>query len=162
MPKLKPLEQFFCDTCGDVIDTIDAGYVVWAVDRDKRLTVHSFRIVHQDRDDLPGSRRCDDDRKYPSSLPLKDWLGAHGVIEALQFIDVGRYHDREYLGHRVRDLREWTEFMRRLHVPYYEEARRYWDRACSEYFEDVDDVRIFMPDYLAAMIEHFEREDAAE
>jgi hypothetical protein len=41
----------------------------------------------------------------------------------------------------VVDQDELAEIIRRLHVPYYEEARTYWDRAVSEGMVDNEDYR---------------------
>lgn len=155
MPKLKPLEQFVCDTCGEVIADPEKGYVVWK--SDDKLRAYGWKIIHQAAHS-PGypKRSCDNDKSFFSSSALPDFLGPLGLVRCLAKIDVGPYHDREYDGHMVRDLREWTEFMRRLHLPFYEEARGYWSRASGDYFQDVNEVRIYMPDYLKAMIEHFE------
>jgi hypothetical protein len=143
---LKPLEQFYCDVCGQVITNPHEGYVVWK--RDEKRRGCDFQIIHH--------AKCDDG-KSPSSLPLEDFLGPKGMIELLTLVDPGPYHvpdlNREY----VKDMREWVEFVRRCQLPYYEEARRYWDRASSEYFEDVNDRMIYQPEYLRRMIEHYEK-----
>ena len=43
--RLKPLEQWVCDECGEVIEEASHGYLEWVVDADTRA--HGFRIVHQ-------------------------------------------------------------------------------------------------------------------
>jgi hypothetical protein len=44
-PKLKPLQQFVCDTCGELIQSVDQGYVEWLWD-DKGGNARDFHIVH--------------------------------------------------------------------------------------------------------------------
>lgn len=163
MPKLAPLTQWYCDSCGEVVQKPEHGYVVWSKSKTSEgyFLDHSHKIIHI-KPHSPRNPRgtCDDDReRYPASLPLLEWIGAKGIIRILSVIDPGIYHQENYRGPRIRDMREWAEFLRRLHLPYYEEARRYWDRAMAEYFDDVNEVRMFMPDYLKDMIEHFEERD---
>jgi hypothetical protein len=45
-PTLRPLEQWICDTCGEVIDSPSAGYVEWLSGME-RGSYRSYRIVHQ-------------------------------------------------------------------------------------------------------------------
>jgi hypothetical protein len=43
--------------------------------------------------------------------------------------------------------------MRRLFVPYYEEARRYWDQAkADDYFDDPNEVWLYLPATSQAII----------
>jgi hypothetical protein len=161
MPKLKPLEQWYCDTCGKIIEKAKDGYVVWSHDTHQTLgwLAHSFSIIHHSTKS-PGypERNCDDNSR-PASLALVDFVGPRGIIQGLAMVDPGSFHDRVFKGARIRDMREWTEFMRRLHVAHYEEARRYWKRATASYFSDENEIGIFMPDSLRQMIAHFEGED---
>lgn len=72
------------------------------------------------------------------------------------FLDPGSRHTPEYLGPKLRDLREWVELYRRLHIPYYEEAREYWDRADERgYFDGANELWTYLPDNLKRLIEQF-------
>ena len=42
--KLKPLHQFICDECENLIEKIEDGWLEWLNPPDK--PVHGFRIVH--------------------------------------------------------------------------------------------------------------------
>ena len=57
--------------------------------------------------------------------PLSEFVGVHGLLVLSSWIDVGKWHNPNYDGPHVRDLREWTSLFRRLRIPYYEEARHY-------------------------------------
>jgi len=63
--------------------------------------------------------------------PLSEFVGVHGLLVLSSWIDVGKWHNPNYDGPHVRDLREWTSLFRRLHIPYYEEARHYTGRPLS-------------------------------
>ena len=88
---------------------------------------------------------------------LQDFIGQNGMLRLLSFLDLGPYHDPEgqHIS-RVSDMREFTELMRRLTIPYYEEARRYWSKAEeNNYFDGMNEVGIYMPDTLKGIIEQY-------
>lgn len=151
---LKPLEQFFCDTCGKVIDDIDKGWVEWLDETDEETGVSlnsNFRICHH-------NTRCQKlaDHHDCSDLPLSEFTGNVGRIQLLSLIDIGLYHNSDYTGPGIKDFREYVEFTRRLTLPYYEEARMYWDQAISDGFiSDESEISIYMPDYLQRMIAEY-------
>ena len=46
--------------------------------------------------------------------------------------------------------------MRRLTIPYYEEARLYWSRAEADgFFDGANEVWLYMPHNLEALIERY-------
>ncbi len=49
----------------------------------------------------------------------------------LSFIDPGPFISKVYGGPEVLDFREYVEIFRRLHTPFYEEARLYFDEASA-------------------------------
>ena len=128
--KLEPLEQWICDACGEVIETPGDGYLEWLSGDDHKA--HSFRIVHH----APKSPRKPGGDCYAYTkasgrmdLDLDAHVGPSGLPHLLTFLDAGEYHQRDYQGPEVRNVREWVELFRRLQLPYYEEARLYWGRA---------------------------------
>ena len=58
---------------------------------------------------------------------------------------------------RVRDVREYVELMRRLALPYYEEARTLWGLATeSGFFEGGgDELWVYAPETLKALIARY-------
>jgi hypothetical protein len=126
-----PLKQWVCDTCHEVIEFPEHGYVEYKVDDDPFLR-HSFRVVHQ----APHSpRRAGGANCYYSNSErggdwaLADCLGPRGLILLTSWIDPGREFIREFKAPQVRDMRDWVVLMRRLHVPFYEEARFFFQQA---------------------------------
>ena len=115
--KVEPLTRWECDECGGPV-TVKDGYVVWA---DKEGVDHRFRIIHQ--------TICDDNNRYLSSLPLSDFLGADGLSKLMSFMSYGPLDDtpgEEIIPHRIKDVNLFVDFLRRVQVPYYEEARRWF------------------------------------
>jgi hypothetical protein len=148
MMRLKPLEQWICDTCGEVIQSVDDGWVEWT--RDDKGRRFGFRICHHataspiraEREE-PRSPSCYHYEHGPrADLPLKDMAGTTGMARMLSFIDVGKIHDPDAeQPPRVANLRDWTETFRRLFVPYYEEARLHFDAAEADgFFADANEV----------------------
>ncbi len=150
---LKPLEQWFCDSCGEVIAAPKHGYVEWQETKSKK---HSFRIVHHA---LYSPRRRDGGNCYYTNkerdgdLPLVDLLGTQGLIELTSWIDLGEWHQEEYDGPGVKNLREWTTLFRRLHLPYFEEARNYTEEMGKERDGGANDIALYMPEVLKGIVE---------
>ncbi|HEX2349148.1 MAG TPA: hypothetical protein VHI51_12010 [Ktedonobacterales bacterium] len=119
--KLLPLQQFKCDACGQIIARPDVGWVEWVAGPTRGTKAHGFRIVHN-------SNRC----QYPVSgrvhdVHLSRLLGPDGLAMLLALVAPGgRTGNRE---DGVESLEEWSELVRRLQIPHYEEARQYWSYA---------------------------------
>ena len=96
-----------------------------------------------------------DDR---SDMHLNDFLGPNGLQYLLAMLDVGRILDpsAERLP-AIPDLPSFVEVFRRLHIPFYEEARLYFGDALQDgYFADHNEVNIFLPETCKAIIERYE------
>lgn len=131
--RLLPLEQFKCDACGQIIGSPDAGWVEWLAGPTRGTKAHGFRIVHN-------INRC----QYPSSTRVHDMslsrlLGPDGLALLLALVAPGgRTGNRE---DGVEGLEEWCELVRRLQIPYFEEARQYWSDAEADDFFIASDKR---------------------
>jgi hypothetical protein len=114
MTMLRPLKQWFCDKCGNVIDGPEEGYVIWK--RNAEHKDYDFRIIHQNE--------CDD-RAYSCSEALKEFLGRKGLAYILSFLSLGIVINA--LGSSaepdVLNMDEFVDFIRRVQTPYYEDAR---------------------------------------
>ncbi len=151
---LQPLQQWVCDTCGGIIERPEDGYFQY--DRDDNLKTHSFIIVHH----KSKSPRHTNDGCYQHDHDdsLTSYIGANGLVNLLSLVDVGRYHNVDN-DVDTSDIVGWCDIVRRLHTPYYEEARLYWNRAIAEgYFDDINEVGIYRPGYLKKLIEYYSEE----
>jgi hypothetical protein len=153
---LQPLRQWICDSCGETIETPEQGYVEWMETDSKK---HGFRIVHHG----PHSPRRNDGRdcyysnaERAGDYPLSEFVGVHGLLELTSWIDMGKWHNSKYEGPEVRDLREWTTFFRRLHIPYYEEARHCIEELRDECEGGANEVYLYLPETLKRIIEKHE------
>ncbi|MBZ9633058.1 hypothetical protein [Clostridium sp. FP1] len=154
---LQPLKQWVCDKCGEVIKCPEDGYVQWNR-KNSDLEIDDFVIVHhKPASPMKNSRKAC--YIYDSDCDLKSFLGEKGIVELHGLLDPGQYHMPEYKT-RVTNIRNWSDFYKRLQLPYYEEARRYWNRAMNDgYFGDSNEIYIYLPENLKRMIEHYESED---
>ncbi len=129
----QPLTKWYCDVCGNKIEDINEGYVIWK--RTKELKSHSFKIVHKTKCDL---------EDHVASNELKKFSGDKGLAYLLSKLSIGPimgYINQEsHCG--VNDFDEFVDFIRRLQTPFYEQARRHFSN------EDVLDEYCNANEYL--------------
>ena len=141
------LGPWYCDQCGQTIDDasgrdVGSGYVLWH----PRGGDENYRIVHK--------VRCDDDT-YPSSAPLENFLGPDGLVRLTSFLSLGPIMGA--LGQRrtsgVEDLDGFVDFVRRVQVPGYEEARRrYDDPDVIQRFSDATETYPYLQEAIRALM----------
>lgn len=141
---LKPLEQWICDVCGDVIESPEQGYVIWRHDEQYREC--DFKIIHQ--------TKCDTGA-FPSSAAVEDFLGEAGLNYLLSFLSIGQI--KVLLGQRsgasIKDMHEFVDFFRRMQTPYYEEARtKFSNHDLLEWFSDSNEVYPYKSEVLKRII----------
>jgi hypothetical protein len=146
--KLRPLEQFFCDECRDIINSVGDGWLEWK--KDDNLKGYGFRIVHavkaSPKRSKGGNCSYQEKKGEVSDLPLDNVAGIDGLIRLLSFLDE-KQHEVD-----LKDPTEIVEIIRRIHVPHYEEARSYIQRA---YDEDFIDSTICTEEQLIKIIEKY-------
>lgn len=111
-----------CDTCGETIDSVEAGWVEWKTDAgsEPKYRRHSFRLVHN-------QKKCQYvERTFPSGtsladLPLQSFVGEDGLMTLLEF-----------MSDHPTSLDELIELTKRLHIAGYDEARGSFDAAIYE------------------------------
>ena len=120
--KLKPLHQFICDECEKLIEKVEDGWLEWLNPPDK--PVYGFRIVHV----AGASPRFSQGGNcyYSESSEVSDnhlyyFAGADGLALLLSFFEMN-----------LADPKELAEIARRIHVPHYEEARPYLEKALND------------------------------
>lgn len=151
---LLPLQQWFCDRCGDVIEKPGDGWLHWRDDAAKG--VHTIEILHHLRASPRGGAHGCYPESMDSDMHLDVMLGARGIAHMLAKVDVGEYHDRDGQSLGKVDLRNWTEIVRRLHIPYYEEARRHFREARSNGdLDGINEVALYLEDTLKQIVEDY-------
>lgn len=163
--RLEPLRQWICDDCHRIIGSPEQGWVEWLIESGSRKQ-KGFRIVHF-RNYSPRRPRAychiyREQRKQGGADELVDEVYLTHFVDRgstpilLSFIDPGPYVEKEYAGPKVAELREWTEFARRLTIPYYEQARLYLARAAREGFLSSSyEPEIYYPANLKRVIDRY-------
>lgn len=128
---LKPLEQWCCDSCGGIIDGPVEGRVEWHTTYRTHKT-SGCRIVHV-------SRECACDAAEQAALgrtaiaiSLDSVVGHRGLAYLLKRIG-------EVVGlgwTETADGPAFVEMVRRVQLPYYEEARLFWAVALAASIHD--------------------------
>lgn len=160
---LTPLKQFICDECGQVINSPEDGYVEWESGQDEEGNhfERGFRIVHH----LPKSPYKETKRDgcyiygkshYRSDISLS-WFLDHVHQELFSWLDLGFLHDSTgNIGNRVVNFKEYADFARRLTIPYYEEARLYFQNVLTDSdFTDNNEISIFNENTLKSIINKY-------
>ena len=116
-----------------------------------------FRICHH-------SHACMKYANHPNVRDnhLPDFLGELGFIKLLSFMDMGKtmIPDVDYTGPRIDNFREYTDLLRRLFLPYYEEARYYWQNAENDgEFTETNEVTMYQEWKLKEIIEKYTDEN---
>jgi hypothetical protein len=157
-----------CDKCQQPIPCAKHGILEWTYDHERRL-LKGFKIVHHAAYSpvksafRPNPCSFYDGRAALGDVSLQDLVGAAGLAYLLSWVDQGPFVDQVNRGPEVASLLEWTEIVRRLQLPFYEEARHYLDEANEEGgLADLDAARIYSPEFLAEVMsesDEWETED---
>lgn len=140
MSELQPPEKpgpWVCDTCDQPIEEAATGYVVW---RNDDQGCHDFNIIHK--------ITCNDRDRFSQSAALAEFLGPRGLSYCLSFLSLGPVLARtQNVSHtRAADMDEFVDFVRRVQLPHYEQARRlYKDRAVLDQLRDANEIFPYLP-----------------
>ncbi|MCT1575686.1 hypothetical protein M3E13_15580 [Oceanobacillus kimchii] len=116
--KLKQREQWYCDSCGQIIKNSKEAMLEWDnflyEDNNDGYNAKNFRIVHQKKASNYSNCQTDNKKRNLSDGHLHWYVGSGGLSELLSFYDYKKI-----------DHREFNEIIKRIHVDFYEEARIY-------------------------------------
>ena len=129
--KLIPLKQWICDSCGGIIEKPEDGWWEFYKDLKTRL-VSGFRIVHYGGPCYYNVQTLRRENKMVGDMHLDHMItfGAFGhMLHWLELSETKKL-DEHF------NITEFTEIMRRLYLPHWEEARLYWERAYQDGFHD--------------------------
>lgn len=146
-----PLTKWYCDVCGEIIKRPEDGYVQFNR-TNTNYNFDDFIIVHTYLSSPIKDKRKNGCYKYHSDLELVNFLGDNGKVHLLSLLDTNSHLNNKSNVQAV-NLREWNDLFMRVQVPYYEEARRYWDKAMADgYFDDRNEFNICLPENLKTLI----------
>lgn len=163
---LKPLEQFICDECGQVINSPKEGYVEWesGTDANGKMFARGFRIVHAAYASPLAHKSTEGCYKYGrshyrSDIDLEYFL-KYAHQEMFSLLDLGFLHDKnKNIGCQISDFSEFVDFFKRLTIPYYEEARQYFQEAMAdgEIYGDENEIYLFSEEKLEKIVQKYNR-----
>ncbi|MEE8483079.1 MAG: hypothetical protein V3S46_00645 [Nitrospinota bacterium] len=151
--KLIPLKQWICDKCGETIEKPEDGWLEWL--QKPHEGPHGYKIVHHSKS--RGSS-CYHYEQHPerSDMHLNSFLGSDGMVPFISALDVGPYHSPKFNNPPLKDMRNFVETLRRLHLPYYEEARLYWRQAKEDgFFDGANEYSLYMQTTLKEIINKY-------
>jgi hypothetical protein len=167
--RLKPLKQWICDECRHLIRSPKEGWVEWLIDGSSRK-YKGFRIVHYQSYsprlprgschkyiDLHRKGLIEDDVDY---MYLTNFTDRGPMSVLLTLLEAGPFGKEQSSQPTVADVREWTEFARRLTIPHYEQARLYMDQAARDgLFKGCYKAEVYYPANLKKIIETYANRD---
>jgi hypothetical protein len=111
---VEPLSRWICDNCS--LDASSSnGVLSFLTESTPPFLAYEFRIIH--------ASGCQSDNDEAVTEELHTYLGADGLAKLLAYLTAGPGRAGEQ-GIAVRDVDEFADLIRRLHTPYYEQARR--------------------------------------
>ena len=128
---LEPLQQWCCDSCGGIIDGSHNGFIEWEVEQ-RTQRISRPRIVHKSLE-CP-YRDSDLATAWKTSAHVTlDLVAGHKCLPNL----LSLLHDTVANGWAdTEDGHAFVEVMRRAQLPYYEEARLFWNVALQASVHD--------------------------
>lgn len=109
---VEPLTRWTCDICAQDVPAAH-GLLTFRNQSEDQFLGYDFRIVHS---------RCSVGSDATAEDVLSNYLGADGLGSLLAFLSAGPGRPGEQ-GLAVRDIDEFVDVIRRLHTPFYEQAR---------------------------------------
>ncbi|MBA4316776.1 MAG: hypothetical protein C0412_00090 [Flavobacterium sp.] len=143
---LTPLNQFICDHCKNIIRNPEEGYLSWI----ENNTEYGIRIVHNLHSDhyAHTNRKCFPNDPDPLDGELGQFLGASGLGLLTHIM-----YNKETQTLLSGTWSNFFEIIRRLQIPYYEEARAYFNKANEQgVFSDVNEKDMYTPEFLQMLI----------
>lgn len=125
--KLKLKKQWYCDYCGEIIESEKDGMLEWDSffpEDGREFSADNFRIVH--RRDIKNCRPKHTD-DYLADGHLYEYTGSEGLSELLAI-----------QAQHTLDTLKFHKIIRRLHVDYYEEAITYLPQAIEDGEDAID------------------------
>lgn len=154
---LEPLKQFICDSCGEVIESPEQGWIEWLIKGNPTdgYTCSSFRICHHKAaspyDSVEG---CYNYMNKPDEATMH--LNHYYEGRNLRVDRKPLHTEKRFEGYETSDRKALDILRLRLECPYYEEARLYLDKAMKDNFLPMNgNEYIINEDVLISVIEEY-------
>jgi len=142
--------SWLCDICGQRIPDPGVGMVIFRDSSERPM--HDFKIVHKTIDPWRCWDRAEADG-FRADEELYSCIGADGLTNLLSWLSWGPVDAAIQGRHRshvaTEDLDDYVDLVRRLQIPYYEEARRrFRDQEVYEELVGVNPIYPYTQDRL--------------
>lgn len=150
---LEPLKQWYCDGCGGIINSSEDGYLEWI---GPIGAPEGFKVIHN-TGGPSGSCSHYVKHRYLKDMPLTHYTGENALAALLPFFDVGEYLDPDGNSlNNLKDQREFVELIKRLLIPYYEDARLHFHEASYDgLFDGANEVTVSQPRLMKEIAEKY-------
>jgi len=129
--KLQPLKQWVCDSCGEFIMKPEDGW--WEFFHNTKTDLISeFRIVHHENRCMADELALRRKNISVGSMSLDHMVTSGAFGHMLHWLELT---ETKKLSEHFKMI-AFIEIMRRLYLPYWEEARLYWEEAFRDGFHD--------------------------
>lgn len=152
--KLKPLEQWVCDVCGEVINKPEEGMLEFDNNRGVSSKYNDFIIVHH-KSFSHDKNGC---TKFNMSIHLDECLGNIGVADLMSMMDPTFIKVNTFVNPNIEIscIRKWVEIYCRLHIKYYEEARQYFRLALADnFFDGANETFLYREQNLKDIVDRY-------
>ncbi len=147
----QPLSVWYCDECRQAINDPADGMLVWSDPTDwgragsqlERKFPNRFSIVHK--------TACDPFTENPSSMQLDEMLGVTGLQWWASNLWNGPTSDPKIFSGDF-EAQAAMDLLYRLQVPYYEQARQYFDSSYASL--DLSNRTVISEDILKGIIKN--------
>lgn len=124
------VDKWYCDSCGQVIESVDQGWVENLSKRSEDGSSYKrycLRIVHRKEECMYNDKHVfRESRATVQCMPLSSYASQNGFMELLALISDGEFENND----------EILEAIKRVFVKDYEKTRLHFKAAISEgYFE---------------------------
>jgi hypothetical protein len=152
----KPLEEFVCDCCGQIIKNPSEGelqFIEVESSNDSEIYISKeFKIIHKNEFSPNGNCQIFKNIMGVRDNPLEMCLNADfGMGMLLSLIDSSE-------NDTVLVDSSYFELLRRLKIPYYDEAKQYWNEAMEDgFFNELNQLDTYSISKLKSLIFNYSK-----
>ncbi|MCD7975689.1 MAG: hypothetical protein LUG51_00500 [Tannerellaceae bacterium] len=159
---LEVFKQYVCDECGALIESPSQGLLEWRnkLDSNGKTIATGFRIVHHIVVSPLRGVRPEGCYRYAPDSPDSECRPLSSILPVatpflMAFLHPGCFHSASRDSCRIKDFNEFADLVRRLTIPYYEEARIYFEEALEDGFNYCDKETVFRETNLQSLIRRY-------
>jgi hypothetical protein len=135
----KELTVWYCDVCKEAISNTDNALITWESNDEHKC--FDFKIAHKNCANWGTKHSCE----------LSTFLGSKGLAVLTSMLSRGKALEANI--NDIKDMDEFVDLIRRLQLPYYEEARKSFGTFDVYELFGRDAHSVYLPENLKKIIE---------